>query len=283
MKKKIMAMCLVIAMAATAVIGGTLAYFTDTDKVANTFAMGNVDINLFETKDGVKIEDGINFEEKIVPNHVFDKDPTVEVIEGSEDTYLFLDMQINKYKSLIPLMALNYSNNHEGTIDIDAYTAGGTTSFGVKAFIDDMMKPENKAVFQDMVNGWFGDINHENWQICGYFYNVDDNYGKEDINYIDKGEYMVIRFAYIGAGNPILSEKDNVTFMTTFGMPATVTQDEINSGLTKNAFNTDAQPFMMKFIAHAIQADTIDTVEDAFTALYSTDLGEYWTGVTMGN
>jgi len=44
MKKKIMAMCLVIAMAATAVIGGTLAYFTDTDGAKNVMTVGNVDI-----------------------------------------------------------------------------------------------------------------------------------------------------------------------------------------------------------------------------------------------
>lgn len=48
MKKKIMAMCLVIAMAATAVIGGTLAYFTDTDSATNVMTLGNVDIKQHE-------------------------------------------------------------------------------------------------------------------------------------------------------------------------------------------------------------------------------------------
>ena len=51
MKKKIIALCLVIALAATAVIGGTLAYFTDTDEATNTFTMGNVQIDLEETFD----------------------------------------------------------------------------------------------------------------------------------------------------------------------------------------------------------------------------------------
>ncbi len=50
MKKKIMAMCLVIAMAATAVIGGTLAYFTDTDDATNEFTIGNVNIELYESQ-----------------------------------------------------------------------------------------------------------------------------------------------------------------------------------------------------------------------------------------
>ena len=35
MKKKIISLCLVVALGATAVIGGTLAYFTDTDDATN--------------------------------------------------------------------------------------------------------------------------------------------------------------------------------------------------------------------------------------------------------
>lgn len=42
MKKKILSLCLVVALAATAIIGGTLAYFTDTDNATNTFTTANV-------------------------------------------------------------------------------------------------------------------------------------------------------------------------------------------------------------------------------------------------
>ena len=48
MKKKILSLCLVAALAATAVIGGTLAYFTDTDEATNTFTTANVSIQLIE-------------------------------------------------------------------------------------------------------------------------------------------------------------------------------------------------------------------------------------------
>ena len=51
MKKKILALCLVVALAVTAVVGGTLAYFTDTDAKTNTFTTGKVDITLNETFD----------------------------------------------------------------------------------------------------------------------------------------------------------------------------------------------------------------------------------------
>lgn len=49
MKKKILSLCLVIALALTAIGGATLAYFTDTDEASNTFAVGGVKIDLHES------------------------------------------------------------------------------------------------------------------------------------------------------------------------------------------------------------------------------------------
>lgn len=48
MKKKIIALCLVIVLAITAVTGATLAYFTDFETETNEFTVGNVDIELVE-------------------------------------------------------------------------------------------------------------------------------------------------------------------------------------------------------------------------------------------
>ncbi|MBQ3211425.1 MAG: hypothetical protein IJB09_08030 [Oscillospiraceae bacterium] len=44
MKKKITALALVICLLAVAVVGGTLAYFTDTDNATNVFTVGSIDI-----------------------------------------------------------------------------------------------------------------------------------------------------------------------------------------------------------------------------------------------
>ena len=52
MKKKITAICLCIALVAIAVVGASLAYFTDTDQATNTFAVGNVKIQLIEQQRG---------------------------------------------------------------------------------------------------------------------------------------------------------------------------------------------------------------------------------------
>ena len=48
MKKKITAIFLCVALVAIAVVGASLAYFTDTKSATNTFAVGNVTIELIE-------------------------------------------------------------------------------------------------------------------------------------------------------------------------------------------------------------------------------------------
>ena len=50
MKKKILILTLCIALLAVAAVGGTLAYFTDTEEVTNTFTVGNVKIELLESQ-----------------------------------------------------------------------------------------------------------------------------------------------------------------------------------------------------------------------------------------
>ena len=70
MKKKILALCLVVALAATAVIGGTLAYFTDTDEATNTFTVGGVKIDLIEqqgNEDGTDLVDYVQEDKLLMP------------------------------------------------------------------------------------------------------------------------------------------------------------------------------------------------------------------------
>ena len=88
MKKKIIALCLIVALAATAVIGGTLAYFTDTDEATNVFTTGNVDITLDEP----------NWDEdnaKLIPSRRIVKDATIIVEEGSERAYTFMKIELS--------------------------------------------------------------------------------------------------------------------------------------------------------------------------------------------
>ena len=50
MKKKITAIFLCVALVAVAIVGASLAYFTDTDSATNTFTVGNVKIDLIESR-----------------------------------------------------------------------------------------------------------------------------------------------------------------------------------------------------------------------------------------
>lgn len=74
MKKKILATCLVVCLLATAIIGTTLAYFTDTDEKTNTFTVGNVDITLTEPNWDIS---GVEDAHEVYPGEPLAKDPTV--------------------------------------------------------------------------------------------------------------------------------------------------------------------------------------------------------------
>ena len=50
MKKKLTAIFLCVALVAIAIVGASLAYFTDTDEATNTFTVGNVKIDLIESR-----------------------------------------------------------------------------------------------------------------------------------------------------------------------------------------------------------------------------------------
>ena len=65
MKKKIIALLLVVALTAAVAIGGTLAYLTDRDSEANVFTVGNVDIDLNESfNQGAALIPGVGIEKK---------------------------------------------------------------------------------------------------------------------------------------------------------------------------------------------------------------------------
>lgn len=49
MKKKLTLVVTCVVLVAAMVIGGTLAYFTDTKDATNTFTVGNVSIDLIES------------------------------------------------------------------------------------------------------------------------------------------------------------------------------------------------------------------------------------------
>ena len=83
MKKKTLA--LVLALILVGIIGGTIAWLTDsTEEVVNTFTDSNIEITLKETT---------GEEYKMVPGYTIGKDPKVTVEAGSEKCYLFVKLE----------------------------------------------------------------------------------------------------------------------------------------------------------------------------------------------
>lgn len=81
MKKKLMAVALATIIAVMAVAGASLAWLTDSsEKVENTFTVGNITIELKETTSDYKV----------VPGGTDAKNPSVTVKEKSEKCYVYV-------------------------------------------------------------------------------------------------------------------------------------------------------------------------------------------------
>lgn len=118
MKKKIVSVCLVVCLLATAIIGTTLAYFTDeTEVVKNTFTSGNVTIDLDEAKVdeyGVAAEPATRVTAnsyKLVPSATYTKDPTVHVAKGSEPCYVYVEIRNSIAELIDPLLIVDGWNS----------------------------------------------------------------------------------------------------------------------------------------------------------------------------
>lgn len=84
MKKKVLSIVAVVLVLCCA-IGGTLAWLTDkTNPVVNTFTVGDINIDLTESK---------NLNLKMVPGNTITKDPKVTVKANSEACWLFVKVE----------------------------------------------------------------------------------------------------------------------------------------------------------------------------------------------
>ena len=86
MKKKVLAIALAVALLAI-MVGSSLAYFTDTDQVTNTFTVGSVLIDIYENGN-LTVEDTIKFEQQLIP--------VVNTTEPNQDlSYIKKEVSVN--------------------------------------------------------------------------------------------------------------------------------------------------------------------------------------------
>lgn len=86
MKKKIITAALVVCLSAVAIVGASLAYFTDTDEATNAFTSGKVDITLNEVFDEETAQ--------LIPGVDIQKDVTISLSEDSVESYVWYTFAI---------------------------------------------------------------------------------------------------------------------------------------------------------------------------------------------
>lgn len=142
MKKKLTLVVTCVVLVAAMVIGGTLAYFTDTKSAENTFTMGNVKITLDETD--VKNPRGGRVTKNdygtMQPGQVVVKDPVIHN-KGANNAYVRAKVTVtgDRYNGGYGIMAEMFKNcTTNGNFDVD------------KAFIEMVGSGTPKA----LGNGW---------------------------------------------------------------------------------------------------------------------------------
>ena len=119
MKKKILALSMCIALAAIAIVGASLAYFTDTKTATNTFTMGNVQIKLDETNvndpEGDRVTSNVY---NVYPGAVVTKDPIVHNI-GKNGAYIRATVNVSNWMNLVGA----YYPDFKETFPNDGYKA----------------------------------------------------------------------------------------------------------------------------------------------------------------
>ena len=98
-KKLLIALCAVVGVTAIVAtsVAATVAYLTASSAVSNVFTVGNVTISLTESKvndNGTLYDGGVTKVDtntyKLMDNTTYIKDPTITVLAGSENSYLFV-------------------------------------------------------------------------------------------------------------------------------------------------------------------------------------------------
>lgn len=123
-KALLMSLCAVLLVVASVL--GTMAYLTDTQKVENTFTVGNVAITLDEAKvddngnaidkQGKQVTNLADAERvpgnayKLLPGHTYTKDPTVTVKTPSVESYVKMTVTFTKANALDAIFAPTGAN-----------------------------------------------------------------------------------------------------------------------------------------------------------------------------
>ncbi|MBE6977157.1 MAG: hypothetical protein E7438_00740 [Ruminococcaceae bacterium] len=149
MKKKVLALALVVILAITAVAGATLAYFSDTDEKTNVFFSGKVDITLNEVFDEETAQ--------LIPGVDIQKDVTISLSQDSIESYVWYTFAIpaalddpNGDASMNIIHVNHAGRNWLGYQNNQKYWADGQTEATAE---EDCWIIDNKVIEQITIDG----------------------------------------------------------------------------------------------------------------------------------
>lgn len=258
MKKKITAIFLCVALVAIAVVGASLAYFTDTDNETNTFTVGNVKIDLIEKQKGENGLEDFDQNKTLVPGKSNDGNAVSKIATvkntGKNDAWVWAELRIPKY-----LVSSEYPSNESknalhwnsyGCFNVE-YNSGNYWSL---ATTDGIVDADHKVTDPNMVA-----VEDGLWYDYQYV-------GDEKIGDI---EYVVIRTKM---QNTLPAGKTSLPFLAQVYMDWRVVTNEDGTQFILPAgdpISTDAS-WEIIVNAYAIQKDGFETVDDAIAA-YATN------------
>lgn len=238
MKKRTVALVLAIVLVFAVAVGGTVAYLTSTANVKNTFTVGSVNIKLDEAKvtpDGKAVTPAERVtanDYKLMPGHVYTKDPTVTVLNGSEESYVRMKVTFNNAAAIIAMCT-------------DPEYVGEVT--GV----------ENAFPLIRMVN--FVEANAAKWDgiIPNNMVETEEMLGNSKYFVMDKeADTLTYYFYYNETVSAPNADNALAVLFDSIKVPEWVTADQLNA----------LNDFQINVVAEAIQADGFDDVDAAWAA-----------------
>lgn len=254
-KKSILMAAIAVMLVAVLVVGGTLAYFTDTKSATNTFTMGNVSIDLKEQQKGENGLEPFEQNKQLVPGKSNDGNAVskiVTVTNTSKDNaaWVWVELKIpaylvsNEYPTNESKNALHW--NSYGCFNVE-YNAGNywklATSDGIVDADHNVTDPKMVAVGDGL------------WNDYKYVGRVTEN----------GTEYVVIRTTMaktLPAGKTSLPCLAQVYMDWRVTMSADGSMYNLPDGRT---ISTEL-PWNVIVTAYAIQADGFNTVDEAVAA-----------------
>lgn len=190
-KKKTITAAIVLLL--VFLVGGAIAYFTDTDNATNVFTIGNVDIELVEPNWSTTDEDsnGVpDASQDLMPGETVAKDPKINNLSTTNAAYVFAKVEVpctTAESPATPVEFFTYTVN-TGWTELSsaavACTSGGTAThvyyYGSGNTLTELAKATNAttptstpAVFNNVtlistLNGSEGVTGNKNVVVTGY-------------------------------------------------------------------------------------------------------------------